>query len=696
MTDLRAALAEVRALAADTRLRSRFDVAVGRVAEWRYADSYSAPHRPEPWHAERANRKGGWRAGPPSDEHGDALRIGFDSAGRPVAVDRVWRGESDMVFEVWEHDHDRWVLFARDGGDEKVSLLFGAPDRVALVVSAAGRGDDLEVERITWDGDVAVRGDRASAAVTGWPSAHAWRAEVDGDGRLVRILNEVSSDEFRDDNRLSAESVEDGLLAALDLAATIEPGRPGWQARFHAPATSMRPTDELVDVLAAGIADAVAAAYRDAAMRETFVIDLRPGGREDDSRDPLPGVIRIGTRPFRDRMRRFSSTNGDAISRLGQGVEDGTVAQRDLREFCDDETLAACREINGTLAPGRPFDDPEVERAREALGLLGAALARWLNHDTDFADTVEPFLVQVRIGHPFGGRDPDVDSMHAVDADAVAAWRASLRSEVAPDDARPPEASVEEARHDRAALERWLARRGLGEHAHRIAYEVARPVLRLLPSAGARSRIGGPPLLPPGEPWPDAAGRPLTFLAALDLSELPAEELPDEGWLLFFANLDFEGDEGDFEGEPTPNEEGAPARVLPVPPGAEPVEAAPRGQPFGHRAVAPVEQLLLPDDIEAPGRAGLDPAAAHAYEEIASLLRYGTEDQMLGHDHWVLGVASGAQGYQAQEEVQLLFVGADDELDFMFADGGPVWFSLSREALAARDWSAVVAEADSG
>jgi len=48
------------------------------------------------------------------------------------------------------------------------------------------------------------------------------------------------------------------------------------------------------------------------------------------------------------------------------------------------------------------------------------------------------------------------------------------------------------------------------------------------------SRFGGTPDVLPGFTWPERDGRPLTFLAQLDLAEIRAPGGPDRGWLLFF------------------------------------------------------------------------------------------------------------------------------------------------------------------
>jgi len=54
------------------------------------------------------------------------------------------------------------------------------------------------------------------------------------------------------------------------------------------------------------------------------------------------------------------------------------------------------------------------------------------------------------------------------------------------------------------------------------------------------SRFGGSPDLPYDCEWPTAEGVPLSFLAQVDLSQLPPSELPASGWLLLFYDTDRE------------------------------------------------------------------------------------------------------------------------------------------------------------
>jgi uncharacterized protein YwqG len=82
---------------------------------------------------------------------------------------------------------------------------------------------------------------------------------------------------------------------------------------------------------------------------------------------------------------------------------------------------------------------------------------------------------------------------------------------------------------------RMLAERHLGaELADRIV-ELARPSVRLVrTTAGSMSRLGGDPVLPPGTPWPHWRDRPLSFLALIDVSEIPLDGFPDSPRLLNF------------------------------------------------------------------------------------------------------------------------------------------------------------------
>lgn len=273
------------------------------------------------------------------------------------------------------------------------------------------------------------------------------------------------------------------------------------------------------------------------------------------------------------------------------------------------------------------------------------------------------------------------------------AFRASLQP------TRKAVAPPADATSDRAALEALLIERGLTAHAHQLVHQVAELGLRLHATGRARCRLGGPALLPPGESWPhDAEKRPLTFLAAIDLTELPERgPLPEGGWLLFFADLD-----DDAEGlvDEAVNDPGAHARVFAVAPGAEPVPATPPaalGYVLRDRPVACEARLTLPDGYDAAAQLGLDPAEGAAYDAVASWLRYGEAGWSWQRpDHWVLGAVTGVQGHTPEADtVLLLHLTSDEALGFQFLDAGNIQFRIPTDALHAGDWTAAQALADS-
>ncbi len=212
-----------------------------------------------------------------------------------------------------------------------------------------------------------------------------------------------------------------------------------------------------------------------------------------------------------------------------------------------------------------------------------------------------------------------------------------------------------------------------------------------------RSRLGGPGLLGPGRAWPHAEGdRPHTFLAGIDLSELPPTGvLPEAGWLLFFADVDDEDGEAAGLIDVSDNAPGAQIEVTYLEPGVEPVAATPPSRlrvVLAERRVRAVPQLTLPDSHEAADALGLGPLELKAYERAIER----SVAPEYGH-HWVLGWATGAQGYMPDPDSELLLhLWHDEALGFHYLDAGSLQFTIPPQAaLAARDWSRVVAHADS-
>jgi hypothetical protein len=147
----------------------------------------------------------------------------------------------------------------------------------------------------------------------------------------------------------------------------------------------------------------------------------------------------------------------------------------------------------------------------------------------------------------------------------------------------------------------------------------------------ARLRLGGDPLLPPGEAWPHAPdGRPLTFVAALDLAAVPPlPPLPDAGVLLVFWDTRFhELDRMDFV---------AATRVFLVPPDAPPVPAATpdEAERFGPFPLAAARMPFPPPDAALDGHEDL-PDGVPGYElDDALAQEYG--DRLLGAERPIQG-----------------------------------------------------------
>jgi hypothetical protein len=219
---------------------------------------------------------------------------------------------------------------------------------------------------------------------------------------------------------------------------------------------------------------------------------------------------------------------------------------------------------------------------------------------------------------------------------------------------------------------------------------------------GAVSRIGGPPVLPPGRVWPRRTGRPLTFVALIDLREIPVfpgrETLPADGSLLVFADLDAQ------EYEPAANRPGGVGRLYHVPLGTPLVAAkrpkASRPMPkWATRArVRPIPvgfvPWLGPPSWEDPALARLGPTSERAVERW-DLTAPGAAGGGRGTGLRLLGVPWVTQT-DPREDGDVSLVNLDPAgfgVDYL--DLGSITF-LGRPADIARgDWSGVRMGSDS-
>lgn len=279
----------------------------------------------------------------------------------------------------------------------------------------------------------------------------------------------------------------------------------------------------------------------------------------------------------------------------------------------------------------------------------------------------------------------------------VEAFRASLRPRATKLPRGPASLS------DRDDVVRLLRSRGVGQQLVERLPDLAEWGFRPAPAAGA-SRMGGLPDLPVGTAWPVFDGRPLNFIAQVDLGELPAvpghEVMPGAGRLLFFFAVD------DALFEPAGAGPDDRARVVYVPPGVEAQEASPPPTvvPYMARTVVAVSRLTLPSPSPSITALGLDHYEMQAYTAAweRSLEMKGTppthryHDQLLGHARPIQEDPRMTPDDQSKDWTLLLAVHDDASICLDLADAGALYFMIPRDALAGGEWDACFVDAQSG
>jgi uncharacterized protein YwqG len=647
---------------------SDVDSALAVAIERRLVDPFSGFFLPLPPVAQDSySAYGNWR-------EDDDPRVGrsdwlaFDAAGRPVVHGSDTGGAFRGARHLWWWDEDGSFLEIRllSHGPQvsRARVLDGELGHVATL----RYGNEETVQRLTWRDGYAVRADVASVSPHGgWAGART--AEYDDDGMLV-ALREIR------------ERGPGELVACLRLAAELTPTAVAWDARRHAPEPWPGREAALARAapLAVSLERALRASVAEAEIDDPFLLEIFPV----EHRQALyPPVGRLHGARWRDRMRRSSAQDGAALYESYKAAEAGIAVDLTVTDRLDGAALQTCRMLSTASRSGAPWSPyPDAD---DVAAAAGDELARRLNGEPP-AGAADPFLAAVFLGDRFGTGDRFACTRRAIGEPRFARFLASLSS------TKPRGGAARQLREqarrgltDRDALEALLAQGGLPTHARRLAHEVAEPAL-LLVAAGdvsVRSRLGGPPLLPAGEAWPE----PLTFVAAIDLAELPPSDLPADGWLLFF--VDFGTGAGDGLLDEAPNEPGAAARVF----WTDHAVAA-TGPALKPRPVVAQQLLSLPDDWTVAQLLGLDVYDRETYSELAERLRAALPAS--DHHHWLGGHAVGVQGAPLDRDtVLVLSMQSDGELGFSFLDGGTVQFRIPSEALARRDFARVITFGDS-
>ncbi len=659
MVDWRQDLEEARERLAALGVGRDTRSAVASASEWRRVDPFSGFFMPLPPVAQTIyNAYGDWRERHDRDgDRPDALAV--DAHGRPLAH-VLERGDTyERAQHLWWWDDDGSFLeIELLGSGPHVRRARAVDGRIVHVVTVSRWGQD-EVTLLTWHDGQAVRADVASvAADSGW--VHARSAEYGADGALARMR----------ERREHGPAI---LAAGLTQAAALTPDELFWDGRIHAPEpwSGGEAVRRRAEPLADALDLALRTAHAEADVLDPFLLRVVAGDRE--ALFPPKGELLPAT--WRDRIRQSSSEDGAALYERHKAREAGVTVDLTVVDRLDDEALHTCRMLTTAMRSGSPWS--RADEADPIAELVGARLAKRLNAEA-IPGTTEPFLAMVDVG---ARHDEDHwrHTRSAVGQARIDVFMDSLRS-VKPRGGVDPHHAL----RSRDALEVFLRDGGLEAHAARLAHEIAEVGLLLEPAKGVNSRLGGPPLLPAGEPWPEA----LTFVAGIDLSELPPSRLPDHGWMLCFIRLGTDDADG-LIGE-ADNAPGSLARLFWT---DTPVAAD--GPALRERRVQARPVLTLPDPSTAGQALGLDVYAHQTYEELERCL---VEAVSTNWDrHWIGGHVPGAQGYDmAPGTLVLLSLTSEDALGFDYRSANVFQFRIPPEALAAREFSQVTAVADFG
>jgi uncharacterized protein YwqG len=277
---------------------------------------------------------------------------------------------------------------------------------------------------------------------------------------------------------------------------------------------------------------------------------------------------------------------------------------------------------------------------------------------------------------------------------------------------------VSDLERDRDAYRARLVGAGLGAHADALL-ALARPAVRLVPDPDAAvvergSRLGGTPDLDPGTPWPERDGRPLAFVAQVDLATVAPHDvdgvLPRDGLLSFFydvVDLPWGFDPADRGGSVvlhTPAS--ATTQPRPAPEALRDADAV-----FGEVALdARAELSAPPYDVVDTDDLGLTADEQEALADLEADDLEQTTHRLLGHPVPIQGdmrlecqlvahglycgdasgyddpraetLAAGAEGWRL-----LLQVDSEEAIDMMWGDSGRLYFWIPQDGLAAHDWS---------
>jgi hypothetical protein len=210
------------------------------------------------------------------------------------------------------------------------------------------------------------------------------------------------------------------------------------------------------------------------------------------------------------------------------------------------------------------------------------------------------------------------------------------------------------------------------------------------------SALGGSPLLPTGTSWPERNGKPMQFLALLNLAEIasPPASLPPAGLLAIFYDTYQQpwGDEPEDLGSSVILHTPDPACAMPAKAPGE-TGPSPLRQPLAFRRET---ALALSDHQEHNFEVLLHGSAPDEKSRLSSLRRAMRNSEprglrvmsppraVQGDMDNDLAVATAAYGLPAGTRwTMLIQLDSNDDLDWSWGDAGSLYFWLPSDDLAA-------------
>lgn len=568
-------------------------------------------------------------------------------------MERRLKDQSDPVpLEVWQRQGEANLTCLTQHG---VRLhRFGTSVDDGIAASIAWEADRYEAELWVRDGPGSQRG--LVVATTGGDHVilDAYSSELDDDNGLINLQWASEARPLR---------VDDSPLVSLLAILSEQSSAP----RPHT-AVFVRPPPPLdvsavdADALADAVVRGAILAVADAPVPVPSVVFLRL-----DKRGLLSGFVGSSI-----LMSEAYDQPNEAYDRLGRlsDARPPLGGEIDPCRYLDSAGADQLRAL-GLLALNTRLEATVLNEVNRKLSALQTALLRGLNK-ADWGVPVDPEFVAIVSLPPVGlVEDPIAIAAQHLQAERVDRLRlkgARKRKRVAP-------------RTEPEVLE-LIGRNGLSDADADQMLRKGRWAVCLRHATQKATAEPAGFLAPPGTGfsvgYPNRDCERLRLLAGLDLTRLPASDLPANGWLYFFADED---DPQLYDG--VSNVNGAPARMLYT-----------SDAPTVKIATGVTLPLAARRTFSLPDWAGADLTVLGRHDpRYCSVVEACRGSRCTGY---LLSAFHFAQrgSAPAGDTTQLLLLDSDSRAAFNFSGGGSLEFRVPNSSLKSRRWADVVATSD--